>query len=80
MIRRELLLSEGDMFRNNLWELSLLRLNQLDYFEAVKPENAEIKRNVKQGTVDILLKLKEKENSPSASRAASAASRELTSA
>jgi outer membrane protein insertion porin family len=37
-----------------------LRLNQLDYFEAVKPENAEIKRNVKQGTVDILLKLKEK--------------------
>ena len=60
VIRRELLLNEGDMFRNNLWELSLLRLNQLDYFEQVKPENAEIKRNVKQGTVDILLKLKEK--------------------
>jgi outer membrane protein insertion porin family len=60
VIRRELLLSEGDMFRNNLWELSLLRLNQLDYFEPVKPENAEIKRNIKQGTVDILLKLKEK--------------------
>ena len=60
VIRRELLLNEGDMLRNNLWELSLLRLNQLDYFEAVKPENAEIKRNVKQGTVDILLKLKEK--------------------
>ena len=60
VIRRELMLNEGDMFRNNLWELSLLRLNQLDYFEAVKPENAEIKRNVKQGTVDILLKLKEK--------------------
>ena len=60
VIRRELMLSEGDMFRNNLWELSLLRLNQLDYFEPVKPENAEIKRNVKQGTVDILLKLKEK--------------------
>src|SRR5260370_3019778 len=48
------------MFRNNLWELSLLRFNELDYFEPVKPENAEIKRNVKQGTVDILLKLKEK--------------------
>jgi len=60
VIRRELLLNEGDMFRNNLWELSLLRLNQLDYFEAVKPDAAEIKRNVKQGTVDILLKLKEK--------------------
>ena len=60
VIRRELLLSEGDMFQNNLWELSLLRLNQLDYFDQVKPENAEIKRNVRQGTVDILLKLKEK--------------------
>ena len=60
VIRRELLINEGDMFRNNLWELSLLRLNQLDYFEPVKPENADIKRNVKQGTVDILLKLKEK--------------------
>jgi len=60
VIRRELLLSEGDLFNNRLWELSLLRLNQLDYFEQVKPENAEIKRNVKQGTVDILLKLKEK--------------------
>jgi outer membrane protein insertion porin family len=60
VIRRELLLNEGDMFRNNLWELSLLRLNQLDYFEQVKPDSAEIKRNVKQGTVDILLKLKEK--------------------
>ena len=60
VIRRELLLSEGDMFRNNLWELSLLRLNQLDYFDPVKPDNATITRNVKQGTVDILLKLKEK--------------------
>lgn len=60
VIRREILLSEGDLFRNNLWEVSLLRLNQLDYFEPVKPENAELKRNVQQGTIDILLKLKEK--------------------
>jgi len=60
VIRRELLLSEGDLFRNNLWEVSLLRLNQLDYFDPVKPDAADIKRNVKQGTVDILLKLKEK--------------------
>ena len=60
VIRRELLLNEGDIFNNRYWELSLLRLNQLNYFDAVKPENAEIKRNTKQGTVDILLKLKEK--------------------
>jgi outer membrane protein insertion porin family len=60
VIRRELLVNEGDIFNNRYWELSLLRLNQLNYFEAIKPENAEIKRNVKAGTVDILLKLKEK--------------------
>jgi outer membrane protein insertion porin family len=60
VIRRELLLDEGQVFNNRLWELSLLRLNQLGYFEALKPENAELKRNVKAGTVDIKLKVKEK--------------------
>jgi outer membrane protein insertion porin family len=60
VIRRELMLSEGDIFNNHAWELSILRLNQLDYFDKIKPENADIKRNIKQGTVDILLKLKEK--------------------
>jgi outer membrane protein insertion porin family len=60
VIRRELLINEGDIFNNHFWELSLLRLNQLDYFEKIKPENAQIKRNTKQGTVDILLKVKEK--------------------
>jgi outer membrane protein insertion porin family len=60
VIRREILLDEGDLFNNRLWEVSILRLNQLDYFERLKPENAEIKRNVKEGTVDILLKVKEK--------------------
>src|SRR5438445_488859 len=60
VIRRELMLSEGDIFNNNAWELSILRLNQLDYFYKIKPDNADIKRNTKQGTVDILLKLKEK--------------------
>ena len=60
VIRRELLINEGDLFNNHLWELSLLRLNQLGYFDAIKPENAEIKRDTKNGTVDINLKLKEK--------------------
>ncbi|MGA7920822.1 MAG: outer membrane protein assembly factor BamA [Candidatus Acidiferrales bacterium] len=60
VIRRELLLDEGQVFDNRLWELSILRLNQLNYFDTIKPENAELKRNVKAGTVDIKLKLKEK--------------------
>jgi outer membrane translocation and assembly module TamA len=37
------------------------RLNQLDYFDKIEAEKAaEIKRNTKEGTVDINLKLKEK--------------------
>src|SRR5207344_3414481 len=42
VIRRELLVGEGDIFNNRAWELSLLRLNQLDYFDQVKPTNAEL--------------------------------------
>ena len=60
VIRRELLIDEGQIFNNRLWELSLLRLNQLNFFDAIKPENAELKRNVKAGTVDIKLKVREK--------------------
>jgi outer membrane protein insertion porin family len=60
VIRREILLDEGQVFNNQLWELSILRLNQLGYFDPIKPENAELKRDVKNGQVDILLKVKEK--------------------
>jgi outer membrane protein insertion porin family len=60
VIRRELLIDEGALFNNRYWEASILRLNQLNYFDPIKPENAEIKRNTKAGTVDIKLKVKEK--------------------
>ena len=61
VIRRELLIDEGQLFDKHRWEISILRLNQLDYFEKLDPDKAaEIKRNSKEGTVDILLKLKEK--------------------
>jgi len=61
VIRRELLIDEGQLFNKHAWEVSILRLNQLDYFEKLDADKAaEIKRNTKEGTVDILLKLKEK--------------------
>ena len=61
MIRRELLIDEGQLFNKRAWEISILRLNQLDYFDKLEADKAaEIKRNTKDGTVDILLKLKEK--------------------
>jgi outer membrane protein insertion porin family len=60
VIRREILLDEGSLFNDRLWELSILRLNQLGYFEEIKKENADLKRDTKTGTVDITLKVKEK--------------------
>jgi outer membrane protein insertion porin family len=61
VIRRELALEEGQVYNGNLWELSLLRLNQLQYFEQLKPEqDSEIKQNVQDSTVDITLKVREK--------------------
>ncbi len=61
VIRRELLIDEGDLFSNRLWETSILRLNQLGYFDPLKPEDAaEIKRDTKTNTVDLLLKVHER--------------------
>ena len=61
VIRRELLLEEGQVYNNRLWELSILRLNQLNYFEPLKAEqDSESRQNADDGTVDLLLKLKEK--------------------
>jgi outer membrane protein insertion porin family len=61
VIRRELLLEEGQLYNNRLWELSILRLNQLNYFETLKADqDSESRQNADEGTVDLLLKLKEK--------------------
>jgi len=61
VIRREILLDEGDMYNTQLWEYSILRLNQLGYFEMLKKEDAaEIRRNPQTSTVDITLKVKER--------------------
>ena len=61
VIRRQLLLDEGDLYSNRLWELSILRINQLDYFEPIKKDqNVDLRRNTKEGTVDITLKVREK--------------------
>jgi outer membrane protein insertion porin family len=61
VIRRELLLQEGQVFNSRLWDLSILRLNQLNYFDALKAEDdTERKLDEKDGTVDLLVKVHEK--------------------
>ena len=61
VIRRELLLDEGDMFNTRVWDLSILRLNQLGYFEPLEEEEAtDIRRDTRQGVVDLTLNVKER--------------------
>jgi outer membrane protein insertion porin family len=61
VIRRELMLEEGQAYNSQLWELSILRLNQLNYFETLKADqDSESRQNADNHTVDLLLKLKEK--------------------
>jgi outer membrane protein insertion porin family len=61
VIRRELMLDEGQVYNSQLWEYSLLRLNQLEYFEPLKvDQDSEAHQDQEAGTVDLLLKVKEK--------------------
>ncbi|MGI4829206.1 MAG: outer membrane protein assembly factor BamA, partial [Janthinobacterium lividum] len=61
VIRRELLVEEGQPYNSQLVDLSLLRLNQLNYFDTLKSEqDVETRQNANEGTVDLLVKLKEK--------------------
>ncbi|MGA8154216.1 MAG: outer membrane protein assembly factor BamA [Terriglobales bacterium] len=63
VIRREILLEEGSVYNQQLWEISLQRLNQLGFFDALKPDDPSVTErhlNEKEGTVDLLLKVKEK--------------------
>ncbi len=63
VIRREIALEEGQVYNSRLWEFSLLRLNQLGYFEQLKPDDpntTDRKLDEKEGSVDLTLKVKEK--------------------
>ena len=63
VIRREIALEEGNIYNSRLWELSLLRLNQLGYFDQLKPDDPNVTQrqlDEKNGLVDLTLKVHEK--------------------
>jgi outer membrane protein insertion porin family len=61
VIRRELMLDEGSVYNSQLWEYSLLRLNQLEYFNPLKVDtDSEAQQDSDAGTVALLLKVQEK--------------------
>jgi outer membrane protein insertion porin family len=60
VIRRELLLEEGRTFSSAALENSVLRLNQLGYFDKIEEKDYEVKPDDKTGLVDVAIKVKEK--------------------
>lgn len=71
VIRRQILLAEGSVFNTALWDLSVYRINQLGYFDPLKPTSPDatgpgkyqgvtVIQNNQNHTVDLDVALKEK--------------------
>lgn len=60
VLRREVLINEGDPYNKRYWDISILKLNQLGLFEEVKEKDAITRTNDRDQTVDIDLQVKEK--------------------
>jgi outer membrane protein insertion porin family len=61
VLRREVLMNEGDIYNQNYFEFSITRLNQLGYFNPIdKDKDADFRTNEEEGLVDVTLKVSEK--------------------
>ncbi len=60
VLRREVVINEGDPYNKRYWDLSILRLNQLGLFEEIKEKDAITRANDRDQTVDIDLQVKER--------------------
>src|SRR5437870_8422756 len=61
VLRREVLINEGDIYNQTLFEFSITRLNQLGYFNPIdKDKDADYRMNDEEGLVDVTVKVSEK--------------------
>ena len=61
VLRREVLINEGDIYNQNSFEYSIIRLNQLGYFNPIdKDKDADYRTNEEEGLVDVTVKVSEK--------------------
>jgi outer membrane protein insertion porin family len=61
VLRREVLMNEGDIYNQGLFEYSVTRLNQLGYFNPIdKDKDADYRTNEEEGLVDVTMKVSEK--------------------
>ncbi len=61
VLRREMLINEGDIYNQLALETSVIRLNQTQYFDPIdKDKDVEIRTDEETGQVDMLVRVKEK--------------------
>src|SRR6185295_12674286 len=61
VLRREVILNEGDIYSQSAFEYSVLRLNQLGYFDPIdKEKDVDFRTNEEEGLVDVNLKVAER--------------------
>jgi outer membrane protein insertion porin family len=60
VMRREFILEEGKIFSSAALDASVLRLNQLGFFDKIEEKDYEVRPDEKTGTVDVDVKVKEK--------------------
>ncbi len=61
VLRREVIINEGDIYSQSAFEYSVLRLNQLGYFDPIdKEKDVDFRTNEEEGLVDVNLKVQER--------------------
>jgi outer membrane protein insertion porin family len=61
VLRREVLINEGDIYNDAYWEYSIIKLNQTGYFNPIdKDKDVDRRTNDEEATVDLSLKVSER--------------------
>ncbi len=60
VMRREVVINEGDPYSKRYWDFSIMKLNQLGLFEEIKEKDAITRTNERTQEVEIDLQVKEK--------------------
>jgi outer membrane protein insertion porin family len=61
VLRREVLINEGDIYNDVYWEYSVVKLNQLGYFNPIdKDKDIDRRTNDEEAAVDLTLKVSER--------------------
>ncbi len=60
VLRREFFLEEQQAFNGRLLDISILRLNQLGFFEKIEETDYEVVKRPREATADVIVKVKER--------------------